>query len=294
METWLEFFGRLHPVLVHVPIGSLVTLAVLELWNKARRRPAPTEARRLVAFVTAATAVGAAGAGWLLSSEGYGGDTLLWHRAFGIAFAVGATALWITSLLDRARAWRVLFWITCLLAVTAGHQGAEMTHGEGWLFEPFRSEEPEPPDSVDTESGETESVDPEAVEPATAARPMPTQLRASEPEPAPMAASAVSPYERDVAPVLKSHCYACHGPSKQKSGFAMHEPELLLRGGYGGESIVPGDSASSELVRRLRLPLEDEEHMPPPEKPQPSEEQVAAIAAWIDAGAEVPASESGG
>ena len=93
METWLEFFGRLHPVLVHVPIGSLVTLAVLELWNKARRRPAPTEARRLVAFVTAATAVGAAGAGWLLSSEGYGGDTLLWHRAFGIAFAIGFSVL---------------------------------------------------------------------------------------------------------------------------------------------------------------------------------------------------------
>lgn len=275
MEPWLEFSGRLHPILVHAPIGALVTLVFLELWAKLRRRSAPAEARRLIAFVTAGSAALAAGAGWILSSEGYGGDGLVWHRAFGIAFAVSACLLWVASLLDHARGYRALFWISCLLAVAAGHQGAEMTHGEGYLFEPFRSDE------SDVEPPSDDEVAPKAAAPMTLVAPN-----------ALSAVPVVSVYEREVAPVLQGHCYACHGPSKQKSGFAMHEPELLLRGGYGGESLVPGDAAASELVRRLRLPIDDEEHMPPAEKPQPSEAQVEAIAAWIDAGAELPTTES--
>jgi len=278
MEPWLEFSGRLHPILVHAPIGSLVTLVFLELWAKLRRRSAPAEARRLIAFVTAGSAALAAGAGWLLSSEGYGGDGLVWHRAFGIAFAVSACLLWVASLIDHARGYRALFWISGLLAVAAGHQGAEMTHGEGYLFEPFRSEA----------SGEESVVEPPSEEEVAPRAAAPRTLVAPNTLTAAPVAPVAGVYEREVAPILQGHCYACHGPSKQKSGFAMHEPELLLRGGYGGESLVPGDAAASELVRRLRLPIDDEEHMPPAEKPQPSEAQIEAIAAWIDAGAELP------
>jgi YHS domain-containing protein len=39
------------------------------------------------------------------------------------------------------------------------------------------------------------------------------------------------------------------------------------------------------LVQRLELPLDDEEHMPPADKPQPSAQDVALLKAWIAAGA---------
>jgi len=48
---------------------------------------------------------------------------------------------------------------------------------------------------------------------------------------------------------------------------------------------VAGKSAESELMRRARLPLEDDDHMPPEGKPQPTSDELAVLAWWIDAGA---------
>src|SRR5262249_46221541 len=41
----------------------------------------------------------------------------------------------------------------------------------------------------------------------------------------------------------------------------------------------------SEMLRRLKLPADDDDHMPPSEKPQPTAEEIAAIEKWIAAGA---------
>ena len=46
--------------------------------------------------------------------------------------------------------------------------------------------------------------------------------------------------------------------------------------------VTFGNAAESKLIESLRAPLEEDEHMPPSEKPQPTQEQIAAIAAWID------------
>ena len=40
-SPWLEVFGRLHPVVLHVPLGLLVALGVLELGAPLLRRPSP-------------------------------------------------------------------------------------------------------------------------------------------------------------------------------------------------------------------------------------------------------------
>src|SRR5882762_8714502 len=39
------------------------------------------------------------------------------------------------------------------------------------------------------------------------------------------------------------------------------------------------------MLRRCQLPADDEDHMPPAEKPQPTAADVAALRAWIAAGA---------
>lgn len=91
-----------------------------------------------------------------------------------------------------------------------------------------------------------------------------------------------------VEPIFKAKCYACHGPGKQTSGFRLDDADAAREGGYGGKAIVPGKSAESELWLRVSG-KSGHMAMPMGSKGLPAED-AAKIAAWIDAGAEFPAS----
>lgn len=92
-------------------------------------------------------------------------------------------------------------------------------------------------------------------------------------------------YATQVHPLLMTHCADCHGDSLQRGDLALHTPQAIARGGSSGPVLTAGKPDQSELIRRLRLPLEDMEHMPPRNKPQMSPEQIAVLEAWIAAGA---------
>lgn len=93
-------------------------------------------------------------------------------------------------------------------------------------------------------------------------------------------------FERDVEPILAANCYSCHGPDEQESGLRLDIRSSLLEGGFSGEpSIVPGNASESYLVDLLRG--EDGLQMPP-EGELLSDQEMAFIAAWIDAGAAMP------
>jgi YHS domain-containing protein len=94
-----------------------------------------------------------------------------------------------------------------------------------------------------------------------------------------------SSYDAVIAPILAQRCTGCHGEAKAKGGLRLDSREALLAGGESGAVIVAGNVAASELVRRLRLPLDDPDHMPPDDKPQPGADQVRAIELWIASGA---------
>jgi hypothetical protein len=49
--------------------------------------------------------------------------------------------------------------------------------------------------------------------------------------------------------------------------------------------IISGNAAQSEMIKRLLLPREDDDHMPPKEKPQLSEQEIALLHWWIASGA---------
>jgi hypothetical protein len=57
-----------------------------------------------------------------------------------------------------------------------------------------------------------------------------------------------------------------------------------MKGGKDGPVIIPGNEEKSEMAKRLSLPREDDDHMPPKEKPQPTEQEIALIHWWIAAG----------
>jgi uncharacterized membrane protein len=99
-ETWLEVFGRAHPVVLHMPFGVLAALALLEIWCLLRRRPLEFQTRALLVGLAMVSAVLAAGSGWFLGlDDDYGGDTLILHRNLGLGVAG-------VSVMMAAAAWR--------------------------------------------------------------------------------------------------------------------------------------------------------------------------------------------
>ncbi len=124
---------------------------------------------------------------------------------------------------------------------------------------------------------------------------MPTAPASSSSAPAAAAAPTADgklAYHDVIAPLLSSACGKCHSASKQKGKLRVDSIAALTSGGKSGAGIVPGTSQGS-VLSRLRLPSDDDKHMPPKEEPQPSSAQIAMLAFWITHGADdkQPASE---
>ena len=93
-------------------------------------------------------------------------------------------------------------------------------------------------------------------------------------------------FERDIRPLLHARCVECHGAAKRQSGLRLDHKVAALKGGVSGPVIVPGSSATSELIRRVSSADEDE--MMPPTGNRLTPREIALLKAWIDAGAPLP------
>ncbi|MGL4551404.1 MAG: DUF1549 domain-containing protein, partial [Gemmataceae bacterium] len=93
-------------------------------------------------------------------------------------------------------------------------------------------------------------------------------------------------YGRDIKPLLRERCYACHGGLKQEGGLRLDTAALIRQGGDGGPAADPGDSALLERVATARG-----SRRMPPDGPPLNAEQIAVLRAWVDRGAAGPAGE---
>ncbi|HTV03267.1 MAG TPA: DUF1553 domain-containing protein, partial [Luteitalea sp.] len=93
-------------------------------------------------------------------------------------------------------------------------------------------------------------------------------------------------FATQIEPILREHCYECHGEKKARGKLRLHVKELALKGGATGPLVVAGDSGKSYLMHRL-LGEGGEDQMPL-EKPALPEAQIALFRAWIDQGATWP------
>lgn len=89
-------------------------------------------------------------------------------------------------------------------------------------------------------------------------------------------------FSTDIYPILKAHCFDCHGPQKQKAGLRLDSRIAALQGGESGKVIIPGNSKQSLLIRRL---TGEEEPRMPMGMTALTNEQIALFKAWIDQGA---------
>ena len=254
------FFGRFHPLLVHLPIGFLVLLISLEAlaclpWLRGLR-----SARGAILALTLPATALSAGCGWLLARGGeYDAKLLDWHMWAGFGMAAGCLVLVVLHGVNWRKSYGVGMVVLFSGLLVTSHFGGSLTHGNDYLTRYLPALE--------------HQINGEAAPAAPAA--------ASNPVASPAAFVSL------VQPLLTAKCVACHGPEKAKGGLRLDTLEAMLKGGKKGPSLVAGQAAASRLIQRLKLPLADDDHMPPDGKRQASAEEIAMLERWIDAGAAI-------
>ena len=96
-------------------------------------------------------------------------------------------------------------------------------------------------------------------------------------------------FNLEVRPILSDNCFACHGPDQKKRQFELRldTPEgPFQERDFGGPVVVPGDSASSMLYRRVTSENAAWKMPPASSGKELSDQQVDLIKSWIDQGAE--------
>jgi uncharacterized membrane protein len=261
----VRFLGRFHPVILHLPIGMLVLALLLEFGSIFTRKESP--ALQSTLFFTAVTSVVAVLAGFLLFQTDDFGDSpgAILHLWGGIAFSCLCIATflikaWTDSGASAAWLYKVLLVTTSGVMAYASHEGASLTHGPDYLGKYA----PEPLRKI-LGGKPTEEKKPEAAVDAVVAETL--------------------VYQDIVAPMLEEKCWKCHNEGKIKGKLRMDTYELLVKGGKEGSALDIGHAEKSNIIIRMELPIEEEERMPPDEKPGLKPEEIAVIKWWINAGA---------
>ncbi|HUZ97200.1 MAG TPA: c-type cytochrome domain-containing protein [Edaphobacter sp.] len=96
-------------------------------------------------------------------------------------------------------------------------------------------------------------------------------------------------YATRVQPILKEHCYRCHGGMNHRGGLNLATRAGMMKGGHDGPVVVAGDPAKSLLVRLIRHEGPANDPMPmPPKLPEISGADIATVTRWVKAGAIMP------
>ena len=254
-----SLIGRLHPLLVHLPIGILLVAILLEWLSRKERFRLVQPAVRILLLAGSIVAVASCVTGYLLSLHGdYQEDILSLHLAMGISTAVVSTGLFFIYRVPSKMARKIynggciaLFFI---LSIT-GHLGGSLTHGSTYLTDVLPSPLRQWFSENANEVREIVNVQDALV------------------------------YADIIKPILEEKCKACHGESKQKGGLRLDLPENILKGGKKGKTIVVEKPFESEMIKRIYLPMSHEHHMPPKGKPQITPAEVQLLQWWIGQGA---------
>jgi uncharacterized membrane protein len=249
---WLQFLGRFHPLVVHLPIGLLVVLPLVEFLG--RKRQSFREAAGFLLQISLAACVVAILFGFLLAyGSGEIGSTVTRHMRGGILLAIellGCLALrssWLHA--GQSRLYAILLAVVLVTLAWTAHQGGSLTHGSDYLT-----------------------------------RYMPPALKKI------VAPSAISShphsfFARHVYPVLDTKCVACHGTNKEQGGLRLDSYEALMAGGKDGIVIAPHNPDRSLLLQKVTLPPTDSHFMPAEGRTPLTPEEIARIRAWVLQGA---------
>ena len=245
LPAWIAPIGRMHPLILHLPIGLLFALGLLAVFRAPSTNGANKSIESYLLHVTAALAAVTALVGFFLAVQGdYDADAVRWHKWTGVGVSLFSYFLLIVHNENWQRSfYHGLLAVTTALLIYAGHLGGELTHGENFVFGSSTEEEV-------------------------------------------LVINEFTPlYEALVKPILKKKCFSCHNERKSKGDLVMIDQERFKKGGENGPSFIPYQPDQSQIVQRIDLPLEEEEHMPPRSKTQLNDREKEIISRWVASGA---------
>ena len=250
LPVFLQVTGRMHPLILHFPLALLFVGIFLE-WLTSRKdfqHPVGERITSYVFFLFALSASVTALFGFFLYEEGsYQGTEMLWHKWMGTAVSVLSVLLiWLKQ--GRRIAYYTTLGLSALLLTTAGHLGAEITHGEGFLTEPIRRQWLAKPVHIDHPD------------------------------------SAIV-FRDVIQPILNEKCVNCHNVNKAKNDLVLTDYDHILKGGKNLHAVIPGKAIESLVYKYALLPMQDTLHMPPDGKLQLDREEIKLIGWWINSGA---------
>ena len=95
-------------------------------------------------------------------------------------------------------------------------------------------------------------------------------------------------FNRDIRPILADKCFPCHGPdaNKREANLRLDVRDSALADRDGVHAIVPGDTAASELVRRISS-RDPDYRMPLPSSNRTlTAREITLLTKWVEQGAE--------
>jgi uncharacterized membrane protein len=280
----LESFGRLHPIMVHLPLGLVFAALVVEGARLIQRRPSLSAFTPIALGLAALGAVVASGTGWFFSEGEADTSSLFWHRWLGIACAVVLIAVaWMAIRAARHTVnaaqitpiVRGVLLAAGLLVGWVGHLGGDMVWGENHVLQPI----------LKAWNGGSPSAGGAKGDDATGSGATAANATGN----GDSDADKLAFYTSNVLPILQDRCYECHGNGKHKGGLSMDvRSSLVSRDSSGIWIVQPGDPAHSLMIERCLLPAEDDEAMPP-QGDRLKATELEALRTWIAAGAVMPA-----
>ena len=136
-NTFVFFLGRFHPILLHLPIGGLIALFVMEMVNGYRPKLNLDSGCKILLWFSIITIIPTTILGFFLASNASYDDELLnIHKWLGLLTAF--TCIWLYFLRNRdnkksIKQYRYVLYSNVIFLSLAGHFGGMLTHGEDYL-----------------------------------------------------------------------------------------------------------------------------------------------------------------
>ena len=246
-----EFIGHFHVALIHLPIGILL-ISLLLLWLRTNEKyHISHHVIKIILLIGVVAALLSCFTGYILSTtDNYEKPLVVWHMWMGIALAVASMFLYMKVARNEFDLiYKLLAIGTLILIIITGHLGGSLTHGSDYISFNF--------------NGDKTGII--KIKPLTNVQ-------------------EAKVYDSVIQPIFRARCYSCHSSKRQKGGLRLDKFDLMMKGGKDGKIIEPSNADNSDMIKRILLPDEDEKHMPPREKPQLTDQQIALLHWWIENG----------
>ena len=251
----LSFLGHLHPLLVHLPIGFLLMGLLLDLLSRRPRYAISRQVIKLVLLAGMFSAMASCVTGYILKIDGdYEEGLAAWHMWMGLGVVALSMLLFVKVTKQKRDIYYRAYSVGLLVLITiTGHLGGSLTHGPDYLSAAWESQS-----------------EPDQSQPR---KPIPNIMEAKV-------------FGEVIEPILQARCVGCHGPNRQKARLRLDDSTWILQGGKDGAVLIAGKAAQSALIKRIKLSIDEEEHMPPKEKPQLKVQEIALLQWWVAQGAD--------